>query len=494
MSTAAATISIALLSHTNAGKTTLARTLLRRDIGSVMDRAHVTEVAEEYELMRSADGDRLLLWDTPGFGDSVRLQRRLAASAQPIGWLLSQVWDRFADRAFWCSQQALRAARDSADVVLYVVNATEDPAAAGYIEPELRILDWLGKPALLLLNQLGTRDDPAQDQSLVEQWGAFLRRQPVRGALRILSFDAFARCWVQEHVLLDAIADVLAEPQRSACVRVAAAWRARDLDVLERSAAVIAEQLGRLARDTEPLPDVTLAQKVGRALQGSADAALEATDERARNALTGRLDQSVRESTAALVALHGLTGTAGDQILQQVGAAYSTQRPPDADKAGLWGGLVSGALGGLAADLAAGGLTLGAGALLGGIAGAYGARKLTQHYRQERGLGGGSVRWSDEFLDARLAAAVIRYLAVAHFGRGRGEFQLGEPAPRWQAAVDASLAAVRARRLEAWAAARAGTGSEPPLQGLVHATLVETLSRLYPEPLAALRAYGSLTA
>ena len=174
--------------------------------------------------------------------------------------------------------------------------------------------------------------------------------------------------------------------------------------------------------------------------------------------------QSVRESTAALVGLHGLTGTAGEQILQQVGAAFATQRAPDADKAGLWGGLVSGALGGLAADLAAGGLTLGAGALLGGIAGAYGARKLTQHYRQERGLSGGSVRWSDEFLDARLVAATIRYLAVAHFGRGRGEFQLGEPAPRWQAAVDAGLAADASRRAAAWIAARAGSGDESQMQ------------------------------
>jgi hypothetical protein len=295
-------------------------------------------------------------------------------------------------------------------------------------------------------------------------------------------------------VLLDAIAEVLPETRRAAFARVAAAWRARDLNVLGRSAAVIAQQLARLARDAEPLPDATLAQKVHRALQGAADAALDAGEQRARNTLNARLDESVRESTAALVAMHGLTGTAGDQILQQVDAAYSTQRPPDADKAGLWGGLVSGALGGLAADLAAGGLTLGAGALLGGIAGAYGARKLTQHYRQERGLGGGSVRWSDEFLDARLAAAAIRYLAVAHFGRGRGEFQLGEPAPRWQAAVDAALAAVATRRTAAWTAERAGTGGEAQLQELVHATLVETLARLYPAPLAAMRAHGSLTA
>ena len=131
MSDSATNVSLALLSHTNVGKTTLARTLLRRDIGAVMDRAHVTEVAESHVLMRSSAGDELVLWDTPGFGDSVRLQRRLAASGQPIGWFLSQGWDRYTDRAFWCSQQAVRAARLSGDVVLYLVNAAEQPRDDG---------------------------------------------------------------------------------------------------------------------------------------------------------------------------------------------------------------------------------------------------------------------------------------------------------------------------------------------------------------------------
>ncbi len=35
-------INLSLLSHTNVGKTTLARTLLRQDIGEVGDRPHVT--------------------------------------------------------------------------------------------------------------------------------------------------------------------------------------------------------------------------------------------------------------------------------------------------------------------------------------------------------------------------------------------------------------------------------------------------------------------
>ena len=36
------TINVRLISHTNAGKTTLVRTLLQQDVGEVRDAAHVT--------------------------------------------------------------------------------------------------------------------------------------------------------------------------------------------------------------------------------------------------------------------------------------------------------------------------------------------------------------------------------------------------------------------------------------------------------------------
>src|SRR5262249_19610841 len=120
-------IDISLLSHTNAGKTTLARTLLRRDIGEVGDRPHVTDTAESDVLIETPVGDRLVLWDTPGFGDSARLLKRLTQSNQPLGWFLSEVWDRFTDRPFWCGQTAVRTARDNSDVIFYVANASEQP-------------------------------------------------------------------------------------------------------------------------------------------------------------------------------------------------------------------------------------------------------------------------------------------------------------------------------------------------------------------------------
>ena len=69
-------LSLSLISHTNTGKTTLARTLLRRDVGEVLDQAHTTDESERFAMLEleSADrdhpGGRIVLWDTPGLGDS----------------------------------------------------------------------------------------------------------------------------------------------------------------------------------------------------------------------------------------------------------------------------------------------------------------------------------------------------------------------------------------------------------------------------------------
>src|SRR5690606_26924586 len=143
------TIQLCLLSHTNVGKTTLARTLLAEDIGEVQDAAHVTGTAGGHTLITAAQGHSLQTWDTPGFGDSARLAARLEQSESALGWFLTEVWDRVRDRPFWLSQRALVAARDHADIVLYLVNAAESPRDIGYLDAEMRILKWLGKPVLV---------------------------------------------------------------------------------------------------------------------------------------------------------------------------------------------------------------------------------------------------------------------------------------------------------------------------------------------------------
>ena len=110
-------IHLSLVSHTNIGKTTLARTLLSRDIGEVADRAHVTETTDDYVLARNAEGCELVLWDTPGFGNSVALAKRLEGRANPVGWFLSEVWDRMANKSLWLNQKALKHVKETSSVV-----------------------------------------------------------------------------------------------------------------------------------------------------------------------------------------------------------------------------------------------------------------------------------------------------------------------------------------------------------------------------------------
>lgn len=480
---AASTVNLSLLSHTNVGKTTLARTLLRRDVGEVQDRPHVTETTQAHVLIDTPQGDVLRLWDTPGFGDSARLLKRLRTADNPLGWLLTQVWDRLTDRPFYSSQQALRNAREESDVILYLVNAAEDPASAGYVEVEMQILGWIGKPVLLLLNQTGPPREQAVDAAEEAVWRQHLAVYPwVRGALGL---DAFARCWVQEDQLLGTVRDVLAADKRDAFDRLQRAWRQRNLELFDTAMCTLAGQLAAAAVDHETVPPQRLRDKASRWL-ASAVRGGEPGDpelERATTALAKRLDRSVREATDRLIALHGLSGSAGDEILARVAGQFDVSRSADVGKSGMIGGLVSGALGGLVADLHAGGLTFGAGALIGGVLGALGASGAAQAYNLTRGGESGRVGWSAAFLTQRFSAALLRYLAVAHFGRGRGDWVEGEYPPHWQPLVEEVTSRRYAALETVWD--RAGTGAarrdlEQTLQPIVTAAAREALLQLYP--------------
>ncbi len=479
-------VRLSLISHTNVGKTTLARTLVKRDVGEVRDAAHVTDTTDNYMLIETAQGDVLELWDTPGFGDSARLLRRLRQGRNPLGWFLAQVWDRYTDRPFFSSQQAIRNVRDVADVVLYLVNASEDPAAAGYVAAEMEILGWIGKPVLVLLNQLGPPQAVDAEAREVDRWS---RHLAAFGTVRdVVAFDAFARCWVQERVLLERVGAVLPADRRESFARITAAWDERNDEVFDRSIQVMARHLAGTAVDHSEVPTRSLGESARALLGGLAgveprgDPALGA----AQAALAHRLDESLRESTTELIELHGLAGRAADEIDQRMGAAYTVDPAADVAKASVIGGAVTGALGGLAADLAAGGLTFGAGALIGGLLGAAGMHGLARAYNLARGKDASTLRWSPEFLTGRVTAAVLRYLAVAHFGRGRGDYVQAEYPSHWRAVVEAEVLKRRAAFDAIWGASSAASALaalEREIGAELRATANEVLQALYPQHL-----------
>lgn len=472
------TIALSLISHTNVGKTTLARTLLRRDIGEVRDEPHVTDLAEAHEMI-AADGARLLLWDTPGFGDTARLAKRLRGAGSPVGWILTQAWDRFANRALWCSQQAVRNIRDDADVVLYLVNAAEKPEEAGYVALEMEILAWIGKPTLALLNQMGPPREAAAEQADEAAWRAHLL--PFDHVKGVLALDAFARCWVQEEELLARVRSLLPVAKQRAYDRLCAAWRERSAQTLAASMRALSKQLAQTARDEESLTSPTWKEGLRQVLKLlGVGSKREPTDqERAMAALAERLDLRVRATTDKLIGLHKLEGSAGAAILERLRSNYRHEAPLHAGAAGIVGGAITGALSGLAAEVAAGGLAAGGATIGGGLLGALAGGGLAKGYNLARGVRQPVVRWSDEFLEILARSALLRYLAVAHFGRGRGGWTEGEAPPFWQSEV-AQVVQARADGLAACVAA-GRAGDDGAFTAWLERCAREVLARLYPE-------------
>ncbi|MCW5636938.1 MAG: DUF3482 domain-containing protein [Rubrivivax sp.] len=493
-------VTLSLVSHTNAGKTTLARTLLGRDIGEVRDAPHVTELPEAHLLLETPSGHRLLLWDTPGFGDSVRLARRMRSSGNPLGWLLSQLWDRWRDPAFWMSQQALRHVRDDSDLLLYLVNATEPDA--GYLQSEMQLLAWTGKPVLVLLNQLGAPREAAVEAAEVEQWRERLAAWPqVRG---VLSLDAFARCWVQEGELLGAVEQAFAgDAGRSAAMaELRAAWTARREAQFAEAVRELAASLARVATLRVALDEPAgLAAKLRewgtRLVQSHPGDPVVAAEQRLADALA----DEVRASTRRLLELHGLEqgggsrgASSGDEavthILERVARQVEPHHRVPEGRAAVLGGAITGALAGLKADLATGGLTLGGGLIAGGILGALGAAGLARGINVVRGTGRSWVAWSAAAMPPLAEAALLRYLAVAHFGRGRGAWAESEAPAHWPAALQQALAPCaesfdrvwksRVERLPEGGEAAEAERLAAALAPLVEAVLRDVLARLHP--------------
>ncbi len=469
-------ITLSLISHTNVGKTTLARTLLRRDVGIVDDSPHVTTVNEAYSIIE-ADGRELLLWDTPGFGDSHRLLKRLKRERNPVLWFLSQSWDRIVDRPLWCSQQALKNVREDADVILYLVNASEPPEAAGYVRAEMEILSWVNKPVLVLLNQTGPIQSDTVESIEIDGWTTHMRRYEC--VKDILSMDAFARCWKHEHSLLDRIEEALPSERREVFDPLQKAWRNRNENVFLQSSRILGGLLASGAKDGAEVRPETLKEKLGIG-RGEINRAYN----EARRQLAERLAERIEAATNELIHIHGLEGQAERRL-----GAVSRQnfREPEKISESVWsvvGSFAGGAMGGLIADLKLGGMTFGGGALLGGLATGLGAYALIRSYNLVRG-DDSKLHWSLEHFREQTRLAMLCYLAIAHFGRGRGAWTDGEQPSPWSRIVDDVIESHRTEIDKLWKAGggsdeTSGDGLAGRFERIVTRMIREVLETLYP--------------
>ncbi|MDZ7826270.1 MAG: GTPase domain-containing protein [Gammaproteobacteria bacterium] len=403
-------VRLVLISHTNVGKTSLARTLLRRDVGEIVDAAHTTLENQRHVLVEQND-DRLVLWDTPGFGNSARLRDRLQQRERPLGWFLGQVWDRFTDRSLWCAQQAMRAVRDEGDLVLYLVNASEDPEFATYIDSELEILEWLEVPVLVLLNQLPPQGRPEARTALEASWRRALDRPSVKA---VLALDAFERCWIDESRLLLTAAETLgrenATERAEALGRLLPIWQQGQLERFRASIDAIARALARVTTDREPLGRGQ-SNRIGRAA--------------ALKRLARRLETTVAELESTLVRLEELEGASAQRVEAALTATRDHGDRPSPGS-GAAGGALAGAGAGALLDLLFAGLTFGVFTTLGASLSAAAGFSWCWQAVDRRTLG-----WSAAFIEDLTVELAARYLAVTHHGRARGRFD-GSALDSWR--------------------------------------------------------------
>lgn len=164
-------LSVAIVGHSNVGKTSLVAALTRDATLDVREEAGTTR--SYYERVFALAGEAVLAFvDTPGFETAGRINRLLDAGdpeADGRALLEGFLADPQQDDLFREEKEALRGAL-AADVLAYVADVTAPPS--GQQRQEIRLLRRAGVPIIAILNVLAEADER-------EAWMEVLRRENV---------------------------------------------------------------------------------------------------------------------------------------------------------------------------------------------------------------------------------------------------------------------------------------------------------------------------
>ena len=405
---------LAVVGHTNVGKTSLLRTLTRDvGFGEVSHRPSTTRHVEGARL--SVDGEALLeLYDTPGLEDAIalldyleRLDRpgeRLDAPARTERFLQgSEARQRFEQEAKVLRQLL------SSDAGLYVIDARE-PVLAKYRD-ELQVLAGCGKPLLPVLNFVSAADHREAD------WREALARLGLHALVR---FDSVAPPEDGERRLYESLA-LLLEHSRPALQRL----------IDDQQAQRVARQASATRLIAELLIDCAACRRSATQEQGPA----------AIEALRQAVRQREQRCVAQLLALYAFRlddATSADLPLTDGRWGDDLFNPQTLKRLGiqLGSGVAAGAAAGAGIDLLVGGLTLGLATIAGAVAG--GALQTMRGYgtRLMGKLKGQRELTVDDNVLRLLALRQQQLLAVltrrGHAALGRIEVSLPAEQTQWR--------------------------------------------------------------
>jgi hypothetical protein len=393
-------LTLAVVGHTNVGKTSLLRTLTRDvGFGEVSHRPSTTRHVEGARL--SVDGEALLeLYDTPGLEDAIALLDYLERLEQPGERLDGPArLERFlkgseARQRFEQEAKVLRQLL-ACDAGLYVIDARE-PVLSKYRD-ELEVLAGCGKPLLPVLNFVSAASHREGE------WREALARLGLHALVR---FDSVAPPEDGEQRLYESLA-LLLEHARLPLQRLIDDQQRQREERKQSALRLIAELLIDCAACRR-----SVASDAGPAAVEELRQAIRKREQRCVEALLQLYAFRLQDASAADLPL--LDGRWGDDLfnpetLKQLGVQVG-------------GGIAAGAAAGAGIDLLVGGVTLGLAALAGAIAG--GALQTA------RGYGGrllGKLKGQRELTvdDNVLRLLALRQRQLLHALNARGHAAMG---------------------------------------------------------------------
>jgi GTPase SAR1 family protein len=231
-------INIAIAGHTNVGKTTLIRTLMKASVGEVRDAPNVSPREQAYYF----DGIQANFIDTPGFQNATAMGMYLDMRDENPNYKIPEKWK---DDIIY-DEKAMKALEKS-NVVLYVASLSS--VADDSLKGEIYIIKRKCSKIVGIVNQYEKElraSSATEVENRVQQWKTFFAGESVNS---VIVFDAHWDNPAKISQIYDEIVSILDSEQRLQFVEGLKRFKERQLEIRREACNMLADLIKNCAEN-----------------------------------------------------------------------------------------------------------------------------------------------------------------------------------------------------------------------------------------------------